>query len=229
MKKTKITCLILAVAMLTGSCSSSYQASGGVTGAMIGGQVGEAVGYLSGHGPFRGRSAALGNLVGMGVGAVLGIGITSQIEANARDKAQQNKGNGYVPDDEYYSQGYQTGGGAYAGVTNSSSLHLSDLSYTDMTGDGYISKDETIEVEGYITNTSDDTLEDVVIYIDVNDPKHFTISPPLTTTLRPRQRIRYTGRVHCRKARHEHSIAVTLNAKYGSKVSSSGKLNLRTK
>lgn len=228
MKKTKISCLILAVAMLTGSCSSSYQASGGVTGAMIGGQVGEAVGYLSGHGPFRGRSAALGNLVGMGVGAALGIGITSQIEANEKAKAQQSRGNGRVADDEYYNQGYQTGGG-YAGVTNSSAIYLSDLSYTDMTGDGYISKDETIEVEGYITNTSDRLLENVVIYINVNDPKHFTISPPLTTTLRPRQRIRYTGRVHCSKARRGNSIAVSLNAKYGNKVSSSENLMLRIK
>lgn len=227
MRKTKITCLVLAVAMLTGSCTSSYQASGGVTGAMIGGHVGEAVGYLSGHGPFRGRSAALGNLVGMGVGAALGIGITSQIEANERAKSQQNKGNGYASDD--YSQGYQTGGGAYAGVTGSASLYISDLSYTDMTGDGYISKDETIEVEGYITNTSDNTLEDVMIYIDVNDTKHFTISPPLTTTLRPGQRIRYTGRVHCKKARQGHSIEVSLNTKHGNKVSSSERLRLGIK
>lgn len=228
MKKTKITCLILAVAMLTGSCSSPYQASGGITGAMLGGQVGEAVGYLSGHGPFRGRSAALGNLVGMGVGAALGIGITSQMEANAREKSQRGGNDDYAYNDDY-SQGYQTGGGAYAGVTSSSTIYLSDLSYTDMTGDGYISKDETIEVEGYITNTSDNTLDDVVIYINVNDPKHFTISPPLTTTLRPRQRIRYTGRVHCGKARHGHSIAVNLNAKYGSKVCSSENLVLRIK
>ena len=229
MKKTKITCLILAVAMLTGSCTSSYQASGGVTGAMIGGRVGETVGYLSGHGPFRGRSAALGNLVGMGVGAALGIGITSQIEANERAKHQRGKDNGYASDNEYYDQGYQTGGGAYAGVTNSSTLYISDLSYTDMTGDGYISKDETIEVEGYITNTADHPLNDVVIYINVNDTKHFTISPPLTTTLRPGQRIRYTGRVHCGKTRRGRDITVSLNAKYGSKLSSSENLIIRTK
>ena len=224
MKKTKITCLVLAVAMLTGSCSSSYQASGGVTGAVLGGQIGETVGYISGHGHFRGRSAALGNLIGMGVGAVLGIGITSQIEANERKRDKERE---REPADEYYNQGYQTGGGA--GLHSASLLYLSDLSYTDMTGDGYISKDETIEVEGFITNKSDETLENVVIYINVNEPKHFTISPPLTTTLNTGQKIRYTGRVHCSKARQDRSIVVSLNAKYGEKVNSSEKLLLKMK
>lgn len=225
MKKTKITCLVLAMAMLTGSCTSSYQASGGVTGAMIGGQVGEGVGFLSGHGPFRGRSAALGNLVGMGVGAVLGIGITSQIEANERSKYQRGRNEGYAYNDDY-SQGYQTGGGAYAGTTRSP-FYISDISYTDMTGDGYISKDETIEVEGYITNTSEHTLENVVIYINVDNSKHLTISPPLTTSLRHGQRIRYTGRVHCKKARRSQSVVVSLNAKSGDRTSSSEKLTIR--
>ena len=226
MKKTKIACLVLAIAMLTGSCTSSYQAAGGVTGAVIGGQVGEAVGYLAGHGSFRGRSAALGNLVGMGVGAVLGIGITSQIEANAKEKLRGRE-DVYANNDDY-NQGYQTRGGAYAGATGNS-IYLSSLSYTDMTGDGYISKDETIEVEGFIKNASKHTLEDVVVYININDPKHFTISPPLTTTLRPGQEIRYTGRVHCGKARHGRDITITLNAKHGSKISSSENLTIRIK
>ena len=228
MKKTKITCLVLAVAMLTGSCASSYQASGGITGAMVGGQVGEAVGFLSGHGPFRGRSAALGNLVGMGVGAALGIGITSQIEANAKEKSQRGRNDGYAYN-ENYSQGYQTGGGAYAGVSGTSPIYLSDISYTDMTGDGYVSKDETIELEGYITNTSDNTLENVIIYINVDDTKHLTLSPPLTTTLYPGQKIRYTGRIHCKKARQGRSIVASLNAKYNNKISSGDKLMLRMK
>ena len=227
MKTTKITYLILAIAMLTGGCTSSYQASGGVAGAMIGGQIGEAIGFLSGHGPFRGRSAALGNLVGMGVGAALGIGITSQIESNEKEKYQRSKDREYGYND--YNQEYKTEGGAYAGASRPSPLHVSNISYTDMTGDGYLSKDETIEMEGFITNTSSFPLEDVIIYINVDNVKHLTVSPPLTTTLRPGQKIRYTGRIHCGKARRGHDIVVSLNAKYGNKICSSENLLLRMK
>ena len=89
MKKTKITCLTLATVMMASSCTSSYQAAGGMTGAMIGSSVGEAVGFLSGHGPFRGENAALGSLIGMGIGAVLGVGIASQIEENEKVEARR--------------------------------------------------------------------------------------------------------------------------------------------
>lgn len=223
MKKTKIVCLIMAATLLTSSCSSSYQESGTLTGAMIGGEIGEAVGFLSGHDHSRGRSAAVGRLVGMGVGAVLGYGITSQVEANERVTPKRDKHRDY--DKDYYSQGYQTGGGA--GMSNIHLLKLSDISFAGMTSDGYISKNEIVEVEGYITNMSNKTFEDIVIFINVNDAKHFTVSPSFTTTLQPGQRIRYTGRVLCRKARHGQSAVISLNAKYGNQISSSENLMLR--
>ena len=47
MKRKQFVCLTLATAFLASSCTSSYQAAGGVTGAMIGSHVGGAVGVLS--------------------------------------------------------------------------------------------------------------------------------------------------------------------------------------
>lgn len=176
MKKNQFTCLALAAILLVSSCTSSYQAAGGVTGAMIGSQVGGAVGVLSGHGPFRGESAALGSLIGMGIGAILGVGISSQIEeqerAEARRYEERVQNSTIGNNDGYYDNnvGYQTGGGyqgtpntqansnyeigndTYNGAMISTVLSISELSYMDADGDGYISKDETIEVEGYITN-----------------------------------------------------------------------------
>ena len=188
MKKNQITCLTLATALLVSSCTSSYQAAGGATGAMIGSHVGGAIGALSGHGHFRGESAALGSLIGMGIGAILGVGITSQIEEQERAEARRYEGYGQVNtrnDGGYYDNnvGYQTSGGyqggqnvqsnhnyqigngSYDGAIASTVLSISELSYMDADGDGYISKDETIEVEGFITNTSNSVLRDIVIYV----------------------------------------------------------------
>lgn len=229
MKQTKITCSALAVAMLVSSCTSSYQAAGGLNGAIIGSHIGSAVGFLSGHGHFRGENAALGSLIGMGIGAVLGVGIASQIEENEKAEAnrryeQQNGVNRRTDDDIPY----QTGGGAYNRTTSdgriakstapSAIVSLSDLTYMDVDGDGYISKDETIEVEGFITNTSESVLRDIIIQLEVSDPKAFSVSPSLTTTLQPGQKIRYTGRVHCIKTRGNEAVGISLNAIYAGKT-----------
>ena len=262
MKKNQITCLTLAAALLASSCTSSYQAAGGVTGAMIGSHIGGAVGALAGHGPFRGESSALGSLIGMGIGAILGVGITSQIEEQERAEARryedyeqsrttsgndgyydnnvsyQTSGNdGYYDNNVSYqtSGGYQNGNqpvqenhnyqiGSYNGGVTSTVLSISDLTYMDADGDGYISKDETIEVEGYITNTSNSILRDIVIYLDVNDQKAFSISPSLTTTLQPGQKIRYTGRVHCLRTRGVTSAGINLNTEYAGKTYTSNSL-----
>ncbi|MBR1521765.1 MAG: hypothetical protein IJ635_11085 [Bacteroidaceae bacterium] len=237
MKKTKITCLTLATVMMASSCTSSYQAAGGMTGAMIGSSVGEAVGFLSGHGPFRGENAALGSLIGMGIGAVLGVGIASQIEENEKVEARRyeernNDSYGYqnranATDGYYGDQDYQIGGGAYNGASTSAYVSISDLSYMDSDGDGYFSKDETVEVEGYITNTATTPLRDIVIYLNVNEQKNIAVSPSLTTTLQPGQKIRYTGRLHCRKIRAGQSVAINLNTTYAGKTTTSNTLFVR--
>ena len=247
MKKNQITCLTLAAALFASSCTSSYQAAGGVTGAMIGSHIGGAVGALSGHGHFRGESAALGSLIGMGIGAILGVGITSQIEEQERAEARRYEDYGQdrttVSNDGYYDNhvGYQISGGnqggnqavqenhnyqigSYNGSITSTVLSISDLTYMDADGDGYISKDETIEVEGYITNTTNSILRDIVIYLDVSDPKAFSISPSLTTTLQPGQKIRYTGRVHCLRTRNITSVGINLNTVYAEKTYTSNSL-----
>ena len=242
MKKNQITCLTLATALLVSSCTSSYQAAGGVTGAMIGSHVGGAIGALSGHGHFRGESAALGSLIGMGIGAILGVGITSQIEEQERERAEARRNENYDQvntrnDDGYYDNnvGYQTSGG-YQGVAENNNyqiakgsvastvLTISDISYMDADGDGYISKDETIEVEGYITNTSNSVLRDIVIYLNVNEPKSFSVSPSLTTTLQPGQKIRYTGRVHGKRTRGHTTLGINLNTDYAGKTYTSNTL-----
>lgn len=247
MKKNQITCLTLAAALLASSCTSSYQAAGGVTGAMIGSHIGGAVGALSGHGHFRGESAALGSLIGMGIGAILGVGITSQIEEQERAEARRYEDYGQdrttVGNDGYYDNhvGYQISGGnqggnqavqenhnyqigSYNGSITSTVLSISDLTYMDADGDGYISKDETIEVEGYITNATNSILRDIVIFLDVSDPKAFSISPSLTTTLQPGQKIRYTGRVHCLRTRSITSVGINLNTVYAEKTYTSNSL-----
>lgn len=210
MKQTKFTCLALATALLASSCSSSYQASGGVTGAMIGSHVGSAVGALSGHGHYRGHNSALGSLIGMGIGAVLGVGIASQIEERSKEEARR------------YNE-MQTD------ISSPSVVSISDLNYMDINGDGYISKDETIEVEGFITNSTQSVLKDIVIFMNVSDPKSFSTSPSLTTTLLPGQKIRYTGRVHCNRIRRNESVGISINVAYANQNTTSSSLYVRVK
>lgn len=240
MKKTKISCLTLATIMLASSCTSSYQAAGGVTGAAIGSRVGGAVGFLSGHGHFRGSNAALGSLIGMGIGAVLGVGIASQIEENEKAEAarrQEGYGNNTYDttsptttnDGTYDYPDYQIGGGSYNGSISTASVSISELTYMDADGDGYIAKGETVEVTGFVTNTSNTTIYDIVINLSVNDPKAYTVSPSLTTTLQPGQKIRYTGRVRCNKSRKGQSVGINLNASYASKDITSNQLFIRAK
>mgnify|MGYP002859307387 CR=1 FL=1 len=231
----------LATLMLASSCTSSYQAAGGLTGAMIGSHVGSAVGFLSGSGRYRGDSSALGSLIGMGVGAILGVGIASQIEENEKAEAKRyeeraneertsrNSENGYYGDADYQIGGGAYDGGTYNGASSQATfVSLSELSYMDADGDGCISKDETIEVEGYITNTSNSVLNDIVINLEVSDPKAFSISPSLTTNLQPGQKIRYTGRVHCLKTRRNQSVNINLVTTYAGKSCSSTSLIVRT-
>ena len=119
---------------------------------------------------------------------------------------------------------YQIGNGSYDGAIASTVLSISELSYMDADGDGYISKDETIEVEGFITNTSNSVLRDIVIYLNVSEPKSFSVSPSLTTTLQPGQKIRYTGRVHGNRTRGHTSLGINLSTEYAGKTYTSNTL-----
>lgn len=232
MKITKFTCLTLATAILASSCCSSYQAASGATGAIIGGHVGETIGFLSGRGHFRGENAALGSLIGMGVGAILGVGIANQNEQREREMARQRQvyQNQNVPSQDGSTEGgpdYQIGGGAYQGSLPSA-VSISTLTYMDADGDGYLSKGETIEVEGYITNTSDMELKDIVICLNANNQRNIQLSPSLTTTLQPGQKIRYTGRVHCEKSLRGRPLSINLSTDHNGKKNTSTTLFIET-
>lgn len=233
---TKITSVSLATLMMASSCTSSYQAAGGVTGAMIGSHVGNVVGFLSGSGHFRGENAALGSLIGMGVGALLGVGIANQIEQKEAERARQyGQANNYDYQEGAYNNDnrtempdYQIGGGAYQG-TSHATVSISDLTYMDADGDGCISKGETIEVEGFITNTSNAEMKDIVISLSVDNQKNYRISPSLTTTLQPGQKIRYTGRVHCDKVKRGQALGIYLCTNYMEQKNTSNVLFVRTR
>ena len=272
MRKTNIMTLAMASCVFLASCSSSYQAAGGVTGAMIGSDIGGAIGWLSGghgyhhhHGHYRGDNAALGSLIGMGIGAVLGVGIASAIEEKEKAEAESARrqydaynypntsnetttySNGNSGNGGYYgNQDYQIGGGSYNGATagndsynygNStysdavptSAITISDLTYTDANGDGYANKGETLEVESYITNVSNSVLHDVTISIAIDDEKDYNTSPSLTTNLQPGQKIRYTGRIYCKKARSGESVGISVKTACNGKTASSSTLFVATR
>lgn len=202
MSKTKFGAIFMASTMFLSSCTTSYQAASGVTGAMIGARVGETIGFLTGRGYFRGDNAALGSLIGMGVGAALGVGVAATIE-----KSEKRAYESQYQNDDYQQRDY-----TYEPThVQSNFISIADVSYTDGNGDGYISKGETIEIEGYITNKTSDPITDMVINLDVDNTKDFTVSPSLTTSLLPNQRIRYTGRIYCKKARRASQVSVKLN------------------
>jgi uncharacterized membrane protein len=96
----------------------------------------------------------------------------------------------------------------------------------DGDGDGYLSKGETIEIEGFITNTTREQLNNIVIYLSTDNNKNCSISPSLTTSLEPGQRIRYTGRIHCKKAKKNQSVSVRLNVAYADKTNTSNPLTI---
>lgn len=234
MKSIKIGALSLASMIIVSSCASSYQAQSGVTGAIIGSRVGETVGFLSGRGHHRGHNAALGSLIGMGVGAVLGVGIASQTEKNESQRYDTRSQGVQNSTSDYGNQpAYQTGGGNDAATidsySSSGNISISSLTYMDADGDGYLAKGEICEVEGYITNTTDETLNDIVIYLMSDNERDYYISPSLTTTLQPGQRIRYRGRIICKKTKKRPAAQVTLCTQYQGTTTHSKYLSIKTK
>jgi hypothetical protein len=144
----------------------------------------------------------------------------------------------------YGNQDYQIGGGsyndrtetrqnstsAYAATLGTSIISISELTYMDSDGDGSITKGESIEVESFVTNTTNSVLRDVVISLNVSDSKACSFSPSLTTTLQPGQKIRYTGRIHCnRRPRGNTSIGVNLSTLYSGKTCSSNNLYVKVR
>lgn len=213
MNTRSIISISLAATVLASSCNSSYEASGGVTGAIIGSHVGETIGFLSGSGRYRGESAALGSLIGTGVGTILGVGIARQTERNIRKGYEADS----YSEERYGSDDYQIGGGATyegsdQGYSFSSNLNMSDISYTDTDGDGYLSKNEVIEIAAKIENTSDHPLRNVSISLTTYNEKYCAVSPSLTIDLRPGEKTIYTGRIFCKKSKRGRKATFSLSA-----------------
>ena len=194
--------------MLLTSCTSSGQAIAGLTGAAIGSNIGGAIGGASGSGYYRhynGQGAALGSLIGMGVGAALGVAIQKSVENSERSYYE-----GYQEGSQY-SSNYNTP----APVQPRMSLEITEITYFDGDGDGYMSKGETIEVETYIQNTGNRTLYNLNITLDTQNSKYVTVSSPLTISLEPGQKVRYSGRIYCRRIRHGHDVPLTITISSG--------------
>lgn len=209
----------LSSVMLFTSCTSSGQAVAGLTGAAIGSNIGGAIGGASGGGYYRhynGQGAALGSLIGMGVGAALGVAIQKSVENNERSYYEDYQ------DNSSYSSNYNNP----APVQPRLPLRISEITYFDGNGDGYMSKGETIEVETYIQNTSNRTLYNLYISLDTQKSKYVTVSSPLTISLEPGQKVRYSGRIYCRRARHGHDVPLTITLASGSSMIQSETLYL---
>lgn len=209
----------LSSVMLLTSCTSSGQAVAGLTGAAIGSNIGGAIGAANGgrhYHHYNGQGAALGSLIGMGVGAALGVAIQKSVENNER-----NYHEGYQ-DNSSYSSNYNNP----APVQPRLPLRLSEITYFDGNGDGYMSKGETIEVETYIQNTGKHTLYNLYITLDTQNSKYVTVSSPLTISLEPGQKVRYSGRIYCRRIRHGHDVPLTITLASGGSVIQSETLYL---
>ena len=216
----------LSAAILTTSCTSSNQAIAGLTGAAIGSNIGGAIGAASssGYGHFRhhynGQGAALGSLIGMGVGAALGVAIQKSAEDSERTYYESQTSSSYnIP--ESYGGSYTTPAPAY-----SLPLRISELTYFDGNGDGYLSKGETVELETYIQNTSNHTLYNVQIALGTQGSKYVTVSSPLTITLEPKQKVRYSGRIYAKRSRSGSYVPVSINIAVGNNMAQSETLYL---
>ncbi|MCR5313541.1 MAG: hypothetical protein K6E54_07880 [Bacteroidaceae bacterium] len=220
MKKVKIISSTMALLMLISSCGSYNQFSAGVTGASIGSDIGRSIGLLTSKRGYVGRNQALGSLIGMGVGAAVGVGISNIIENKSKVQYSDNSQESY--DSYNYSSNqntqsdFQMGGGAdypesSSYINTGSYLSVSELTYMDADGNGTISKGETCQIETYIKNRSNSVVENVTITIATDQDKRVTYSNPLITTLAPGQKVHYTGLIYCKKAKKNQVIQVQVN------------------
>lgn len=257
MKAIKTFSLIVAASLLVSSCTTYGQFGAGMAGASLGSHIGRDIGYLSSGHHFSGRSAALGSLIGAGVGAALGVSIQNGIEQSrerryerAQNRQYNNQNGQYNNQYQYQDNGtsnddYQTGGGANYNGSNGSSYNGSSyssrqsssnayitvepLSYMDGNGDGYLSKNETIEVETYIKNTTNEPLKNVTISLVTEESRYVTLSSPLVTSLAPGQKVRYTGRIYCQKTKKNAPFSVSVNVLTNGANCSTGSISIYMK
>lgn len=215
------TCLMMAVAVLTTSCTSTSQTFAGFAGASLGSNIGGVIGAASSgrHHHYSGQGAALGSLIGMGVGAALGVAIQKSVEEGDRRQTESSMNETYynAPEQRTATRNYKT----ESRPVQSLPVRISELIYFDGNGDGLLSKGETIEVETYIKNTSNHTLRNVQIALDTQQSKYVSVSSPLTITLDPGQKVKYSGRVYGKRARRGQNITLTIRITEGNREAQS--------
>lgn len=236
MKKNHITisAIFMAAVTLFSSCETTGQAAAGLTGAAIGGTLGSAIGGATGGGygrygyyHYNGQGAALGSLIGMGVGAALGVAIQKSAEENERRQYENVQDYDSYEQNSNYNRNYSNNN--YTPAPSRLPVIISELTYFDGNGDGYMSKGETLEVETYIENNSNSTLYGVDIVLNTQESKYVTVSSPLTITLEPRQKVRYSGRIYCRKAKNGRSVPLNITISSGNQTAQSETINLYMK
>lgn len=239
MKKNHITIstILLAAVTMLSSCQTSGQAAAGLTGAAIGSTLGSAIGGATGGGygrygrygyyHYNGQGAALGSLIGMGVGAALGVAIQKSAEENERRQYENVQEYNSYEQNSDYNRNYSSNN--YTPAPSRLPILISEVTYFDGNGDGYMSKGETLEVETYIENKSNQTLYGVDIVLNTQQSKYVTVSSPLTITLEPRQKIRYSGRIYCRKSKNGRSVPLTITISTGNQTIQSETINLYMK
>lgn len=212
--------------------------------------------YFSGRSAALGSLIGAG--VGAALGVSIQNGIEQSRERRyEREKNRQfnNQYNQYGNQNQYQNQyqdygtqndDYQTSGGAGYGSQNSSSSYngssissrpsasnayvtVEPLSYMDGDGDGCLSKNETIEVETYITNNTNEPLRNVTISLVTDDARYVSLSSPLVTSLAPRQKVRYTGRVYCQKTKKNAPLSVSVNVLTNGANCSTGSISVYMK
>lgn len=215
-----IVCITLISSTSITSCdiSSSRNYMGTMAGAEIGGVIGEALGWMSTSRHDGPGKAMLGSIVGTVAGAAIGNAITKDNNQVVRSDRRNNTRN-----EAGYNPGYQIGGGANdvsgtdrrgnnsATVANKSDsysfLAISNVTYQDEDGDGKFSRNETINIIYEITNTSRNSVDDVVLKIEALDgDKHFAVSPSNTVKIDSGERIRYKAKAFC-KSKPSNSVA----------------------
>lgn len=236
MKKNHITIstIFLAAVTMLSSCQTSGQAAAGLTGAAIGSTLGSAIGGATGghygrygYYHYNGQGAALGSLIGMGVGAALGVAIQKSAEENERRQYENYQDYDSYDQNSNYNRNYSNNN--YTPAPSRLPVHISEVTYFDGNGDGFMSKGETLEVETYIENRSNNTLYSVDIVLDTQQSKYVIASSPLTITLEPRQKIRYSGRIYCRKVKNGRSVPLTITISAGNQMAQSETINLYMK
>ena len=236
MKKNHITIstILLAAVTMLSSCQTSGQAAAGLTGAAIGSTLGSAIGGATGghygrygYYHYNGQGAALGSLIGMGVGAALGVAIQKSAEENERRQYENYQEYDSYEQNSNYSRNYSNNN--YTPAPSRLPVLISEVTYFDGNGDGFMSKGETLEVETYIENRSNSTLYSVDIVLDTQQSKYVIASSPLTITLEPRQKVRYSGRIYCRKAKNGRSVPLTITVSEGNQMAQSETINLYMK